>query len=75
MIARARLRDLGIKVGALPTGAFNAITDVAGVRGGYSTLISDAPPPTGAFWLYILSVTAYGVLSRGLLSGSKLRWR
>jgi hypothetical protein len=26
------------------------------------SLISDAPPPTGPFWLYILSVTGYGVL-------------
>ena len=35
-----RLRDLGIALGTLPTGEFNAITDVAGVRVGYSTLIS-----------------------------------
>src|SRR6185503_18496273 len=30
----ARLRDLGITVGQLPPGPFNAITDVAGVRVG-----------------------------------------
>lgn len=40
---RARLRELGINVGRLPTGRFNAITDVAGVRVGYSTLIQDEP--------------------------------
>jgi D-aminopeptidase len=42
-MARVRLRDLGIKVGSLPAGEFNAITDVAGVRVGYFTLIRDKP--------------------------------
>src|SRR6266481_809245 len=42
-MTRARLRDLGITVGALPTGPLNAITDVEGVRVGYATLIRDAP--------------------------------
>ena len=42
-MARARLRDLGITVGTLPTGEFNAITDVAGVKVGYFTLIRDTP--------------------------------
>jgi D-aminopeptidase len=42
-MARARLRDLNITVGALPTGRFNAITDVQGVRVGYATLVRDAP--------------------------------
>lgn len=36
---RPRLRDLGILIGALPTGPFNAITDVAGVRVGHATII------------------------------------
>jgi D-aminopeptidase len=40
---RARLRDLGLKVGALPPGPFNAITDVPGVKVGYSTVIQDSP--------------------------------
>lgn len=35
----ARLRDLGITLGDYPTGTHNAITDVAGVRVGYTTLI------------------------------------
>ena len=35
-----RARDLGITVGTLPTGPLNAITDVAGVRVGHTTLIS-----------------------------------
>src|SRR5579871_1358823 len=42
-MGRARLRDLGIKLGRLPTGASNAITDVAGVEVGHSTLIRDKP--------------------------------
>jgi D-aminopeptidase len=34
-----RLRDLGITIGLLPPGPLNAITDVAGVRVGHTTLI------------------------------------
>src|SRR5258705_8257052 len=37
--AKARARDLGIPLDGTP-GAFNAITDVAGVEVGYTTLIS-----------------------------------
>jgi D-aminopeptidase len=40
---RARLRDLGLTVGTLPPGPFNAITDVAGVKVGYATVIQDSP--------------------------------
>jgi len=40
---RARIRSLGIVVGELPTGPFNAITDVAGVLVGHTTLIYDQP--------------------------------
>jgi D-aminopeptidase len=40
---RARLRDLGIATGTLPPGQWNAITDVPGVRVGYTTLIHDTP--------------------------------
>src|SRR4029077_9725063 len=42
-MARVRLRDLGIALGTLPVGEFNAITDVAGVKVGYCTLIRDTP--------------------------------
>jgi D-aminopeptidase len=41
---RARLRDLGIVIGDLPTGPYNAITDVAGVRVGHTTLIRGYGP-------------------------------
>lgn len=40
---RARLRDLGINIGTLPTGKYNAITDVPGVLVGHTTLIYDEP--------------------------------
>jgi D-aminopeptidase len=36
---RRRFRDLGLSLGRYPTGAHNAITDVAGVRVGHTTLI------------------------------------
>jgi D-aminopeptidase len=42
-MTRARLRDLGISIGRFPTGQYNAITDVAGVRVGHCTLIYDEP--------------------------------
>src|SRR5262245_35009085 len=42
-MTRARLRDLGLRVGSLPPGPFNAITDVAGVKVGYSTVIQNKP--------------------------------
>src|SRR3984957_19769661 len=37
--ARPRARDVGIEVGVLPPGPLNAITDVAGVKVGQTTLI------------------------------------
>jgi len=40
---RMRLRDLGISIGRLPTGKYNAITDVPGVLVGHTTLIFDEP--------------------------------
>lgn len=36
---RPRARDCGIGIGTLPTGLHNAITDVAGVRVGHSTIV------------------------------------
>jgi D-aminopeptidase len=43
----ARARDLGIEIGALPTGPANAITDVEGVRVGHTTLIEGDDVRTG----------------------------
>ncbi len=41
---RPRARDIGLRIGALPTGPVNAITDVAGVRVGHVTLIEGEGP-------------------------------
>ncbi|MEZ4667105.1 MAG: P1 family peptidase [Anaerolineae bacterium] len=42
-MTRARLRDLGILIGKLPTGKYNAITDVPGIRVGHCTVVHDEP--------------------------------
>jgi len=39
LTTRPRARDLGIKIGRVKPGRYNAITDVAGVRVGHTTLI------------------------------------
>src|ERR1051325_5591134 len=44
---RPRARDVGVIVGVLPTGQFNAITDVPGVMVGHSTIVRDANIRTG----------------------------
>ncbi len=44
---RPRARDLGIRVGSLPTGPLNAITDVAGVAVGHTTIIRGDDVRTG----------------------------
>ena len=44
---RKRARDLGIAPGILPTGNWNAITDVAGIRVGHVTLIEGEDIRTG----------------------------
>src|SRR5215469_13219346 len=45
--ARPRASDLGLKVGILPTGALDAITDVAGVEVGHTTIIRGDDVRTG----------------------------
>ena len=46
-LAQERPRTIGIKIGVLPTGALNAITDVEGVRVGQITLAEGADVRTG----------------------------
>lgn len=46
-IARPRASDLGLKVGILPSGPLNAITDVAGVEVGHTTIIRGDDVRTG----------------------------
>ncbi|MGF1923175.1 MAG: P1 family peptidase [Bacteroidia bacterium] len=42
-----RIRDFGLKIGVLPTGKLNAITDVFGVKVGHTTLIDGDAIRTG----------------------------
>src|SRR5688500_11295055 len=44
---RPRARDLGLVVGVLPAGRWNAITDVSGVRVGHATLFKGEAVRTG----------------------------
>ena len=44
---RPRVRDVGVVVGVMPTGEHNAITDVAGVRVGHTTVSDGASIQTG----------------------------
>jgi D-aminopeptidase len=41
---RPRLREIGIRVGEVPPGPLNALTDVAGVRVGHATLVAGEGP-------------------------------
>jgi D-aminopeptidase len=43
-MGRPRIREAGLSVGELPTGPHNAITDVAGVHVGHTTLVSGEGP-------------------------------
>ncbi|HUG15862.1 MAG TPA: P1 family peptidase, partial [Thermomicrobiales bacterium] len=43
-MTRPRARELGVRIGTLDPGPLNAITDVAGVRVGHTTLISGSGP-------------------------------
>ena len=42
-MGRARLRDLGLSIGILPTGPSNSIADVGGVSVGHATIVRDGP--------------------------------
>ena len=42
-MSRPRLRELGIIIGKIPTGTYNAITDVPGVQVGHVTILHDGP--------------------------------
>jgi len=67
---RPRLRDLGITIGAKPTGPLNAITDVSGVRVGHSTVIhgegdlrvGEGPARTGVTAIHPHEGSAFGSL-------------
>jgi D-aminopeptidase len=44
---RKRTRDIGLKIGILPTGPLNSITDVTGVTVGHTTIVKGANIRTG----------------------------
>ncbi len=44
IVGRQRARALGVRIGRMPTGRYNAITDIAGVRVGHTTLIRGSGP-------------------------------
>lgn len=44
---RPRARDVGLKIGILPTGSLNAITDVAGVKVGQKSVVQEPDVHTG----------------------------
>jgi D-aminopeptidase len=44
---RPRVRELGLRIGVLPTGTNNAITDVAGVSAGHTTIVRGENIRTG----------------------------
>lgn len=75
-----RLRDLGIKIGNLPTGTYNAITDVPGVLVGHSTIIQDEPrfartgvtmivPREGEIWRNYAFAGSYSFNGNGEMTG------
>jgi D-aminopeptidase len=67
---RARARDLGIVVGSLPPGEHNAITDVAGVRVGHTTLIEGSDIRTGVTAIVHDRLSSATTLNAGLAVGN-----
>ncbi|MBW7935069.1 MAG: P1 family peptidase, partial [Gemmatimonadaceae bacterium] len=57
---RARARDLGVAPGIFAPGAYNAITDVAGVRVGHVTVTEGAGVRTGITAILPHEGNAYG---------------
>jgi D-aminopeptidase len=45
--ARPRIREIGLRIGVLPTGSLNAITDVPGVKIGHTTIVKGENIRTG----------------------------
>jgi D-aminopeptidase len=80
-MARARLRDLGLRTGHLPPGPLNAITDVAGVRVGHATVVHDAPsvartgvtaiwPAGGDIWTNAVTAGVHSFNGNGEMTGA-----
>jgi D-aminopeptidase len=80
-MARARLRDLGLRTGQLPPGPMNAITDVAGVRVGHATVVHNAPavartgvtaiwPAGGDIWTNAVTAGFHSFNGNGEMTGT-----
>lgn len=76
---KPRPRTLGIKIGVLPTGKLNAITDVMGVRVGHTTLVQGDSvrtgvtailPDSGNLFQYKIPAAIYVGNGFGKLAGS-----
>jgi hypothetical protein len=57
---RSRASDLGLKIGILPTGPLDAITDVAGVQVGQTTIIRGDDVRTGSVRTAPVAYTHHG---------------
>ncbi len=79
-MSRQRIRDLGITIGQLPTGKYNAITDVPGIWVGHCTLIEDTPrvartgvtvvvPREGRIWQDYAFAGSYSFNGNGEMTG------
>ncbi|MEH6629835.1 MAG: P1 family peptidase [Halopseudomonas aestusnigri] len=69
---RARLRDLGLTIGELPTGEHNAITDVLGVEVGHCTLTKESPNVLRTGVTAILPLGRDKLWSHGIFAGSSI---
>jgi D-aminopeptidase len=68
---RPRVSDLGLKVGILPSGPLDAITDVAGVEVGSTTIIRGDNIRTGVTAVLPHSVLRDRVLDRAAGAGPR----
>lgn len=77
MIKRPRARDIGIRIGRLAPGPFNAITDVPGISVGHTTLIEGAGkliPGKGPIRTGVTAILPHsGDLFREKVTGAVLR--
>jgi D-aminopeptidase len=65
-----RARELGILIGSTPTGSLNAITDVAGVRVGHTTIVEGDNIRTGVTAIVPDQLTTRQSLPAGLVVGN-----
>jgi D-aminopeptidase len=74
--ARRRPRELGLRIGLLPTGPTNSIVDVAHVSVGHATVWRDEPPPPDGRGIARTGVTAivpfdgYGLFDDRVAAGT-----